>query len=163
MLVAQSQFARRAQHAERFHAAQFGFFDTQVARQHRANSGQRHFDADSDVGCTADDLQGVAVTAIHAGDAQFVRIGVRIQGQHLRNHHSGKFRRGAFHAVHFQPRHRQPFRQQFWRQRNAIGFFQPICTQQHGSSSKFMTELAQEAHVVLEKQAQIVHAVAQHR
>ena len=77
MILAQKQFARRAHHAARFHAADGadlqrfagGGNDGAGPRQHHLDSGPR-------IGRAADDLQWILVAAIDHAQPQLVGIGM---------------------------------------------------------------------------------------
>ncbi|MNH08582.1 hypothetical protein D3C81_1054180 [compost metagenome] len=57
VIVSNTQLGERAQHPFRRLTAQFGGFDFEIARQHRAHGSNGHFQTGTAVWCTTDDIQ----------------------------------------------------------------------------------------------------------
>ena len=76
MIGAHAQFALRAAHAHRGHAAKLRLLDFEIAGKHRANRRDGHFDAGSDVRGAAHDLNRLVAAHIHLHHMHVVGIGV---------------------------------------------------------------------------------------
>ncbi|CUJ54402.1 Uncharacterised protein [Achromobacter xylosoxidans] len=111
MVLRQAQFARRAQHARRLHAAHLGHADLHAAGQFRADAGQRHLQAGGRVGRAADDLQQRAGAVIDLADAQLVGVRVRGDLDDVRDHHARERGRGRHGVFDFQAGHGEPVRE----------------------------------------------------
>ena len=105
MIVGNAQLGERAQHAFRRLAAQLGGLDFEVARQHRAHGGDRHFQAGTAVWRAADDVEQAIAAYVNLGDAQFVGVRVLTALDHLAHDDAVKRAGNRIHAVHFQAGH----------------------------------------------------------
>ena len=86
VFIAQAELARRAQHAVRFLAAQLGALDAHIARQLRADHGDRHFESRAHVFRAAHDLQPIRAVGGHLAHRQFLRIRMAPALEHLADH-----------------------------------------------------------------------------
>ncbi len=131
MVIAQAQLARRAQHAEGFHAAQLALPDLQITRQFCTHRRQRVLAAGLDVRCTADDLQRFALPGIDAADTQLVGIGMGIDGHDLRDQQVAQAHTGRLNRIDLQPGHSQLLDQLIGRDRRVHPFTQPLFAEFH--------------------------------
>ena len=76
MVGAHAQFALRAAHAHRGHAAKLRLLDFEIAGKHRANRRDGHFDAGGNVRGAAHDLNRLVAAHIHLHHMHVVGIGV---------------------------------------------------------------------------------------
>ena len=171
MVVGQLQLARRAQHAEAVDAAQLADLDGEGRaalfrrRQLGTDQCQRHADAHTRVGRAADDLQrpvGRMRAGQHLAHAQAVGIGVLHRLDDLGHDHALARRRHGAGVFHLQPGHGQQVGQFGGGDGRVAELAQPGFGELHGSGRASL-ELRQEAQVAIEEQAQVVHAIAQHR
>ncbi|SVK54794.1 Uncharacterised protein [Acinetobacter baumannii] len=105
MIVRNAQFGERTQHAFRRFAAQFGGLDFEIARQHRAHGGDRHFQAGAAVRRAADDVEQAIAAHVNFSDAQFIGVRVLTALDNLTHHDAVKRAGNRIHAVHFQTGH----------------------------------------------------------
>ncbi|MNM61670.1 hypothetical protein D3C81_729750 [compost metagenome] len=141
VVLGQLQFARRAQHAVAFHAAQLADLDLERRtacfrrRQHGADHGARHQDARLDVGRAADDLERLAGAGIHLADVEAVSVGVALGGQHTGHDDLAERRRNGANLFHLEPGHGQAVRQRVGRDLFRIGeSTKPGFRELHGAS-----------------------------
>jgi hypothetical protein len=111
MILRQAQFARRAQHPRRLHAAHLGHADLHAAGQFRAHAGQRHFQTGRGVGRAADDLQAFAGAVVHLADAQLVGVRMRRDLDDVSHYHARESGRRGHGVFDFQAGHRKPVRE----------------------------------------------------
>ena len=161
VVVADLQFAGRAEHAVGFHAAQLGLLDGEVAGQRGADGGERHLKARAHIGRAADHLEGFLAVADLA-DIELVGIGMTLDGNHFADDDALEATGRRFDAVHFQAGHGQPGNQILVRSRRVHPATQPLFTEFHRTPVWQLAELRQEAQIVVEEEAQVVDPVAQH-
>ena len=100
---ADSQLVLGTDHSEGLHAADLGFLDLEIAREHGSDAGEEHFLACRHVRGAADDRQRFTGSVIHGGDVQVIGIGMRFASEHLGHHHAGQaagHRLRLFYAIH---------------------------------------------------------------
>jgi hypothetical protein len=125
-----AEFGGRAQHAVGLDAAQLRFLDLEVGSQLRADFRERHLEAGAHVGRAAHDLEFGAAVADFA-HAEFVRVRMRCNIEHLADDDSGHGGSRGFHRLHFQAGHRQATEQFFGRDAGVHPFAQPALTDLH--------------------------------
>ncbi|ABA47491.1 hypothetical protein BURPS1710b_1895 [Burkholderia pseudomallei 1710b] len=186
------QFARRAEHPLALDAAQLRQLDREGraaffgGRQLRADERDRHLDARRDIRRAADDLQRRAGAGVDLANVELVGIRMLDHLEHAADDDLLGRRRGRAQRLDLEPRHRQRVRQLVRRQLRVDKGSQPGFRELHGyprskqirsrpgapprragrarsGTVAPLRELPQEAQIVLEEQAQILHAVAQHR
>ncbi len=101
-----AEFLGGTQHAEALDAAHLGLLDLD-ARQHGANEGAGHFQAESSIRGTADDLQLAVRTGIHFAEAQAVGIGMFFAGDDLSDDDIGEGRGDRIALFDFETGHGQ--------------------------------------------------------
>jgi hypothetical protein len=77
MVVAEAEFAAAAHHAAAEDAAEFAFFDGEVAGEDCAGEGDGDAVARGEVFRAADDLAGFRGTVVDLAEAEFIGVGVR--------------------------------------------------------------------------------------
>ena len=97
----EAEFFRRAEHTARFDAAHFRLFDFDT-RQPRASARERHADADSHIGGTADDGERSAA-GVDAAHRETFRVRMLFYFNHLRHNHVLERRRGGSTASTSRP------------------------------------------------------------
>ena len=90
MVGTDAQFILRADHAERFHTADLGFFDLEIAREDRPDAGEKDFLASRHVRGTTDDLDKFRGAVIYLGDMQVIRIRMIHALHHFRHDHTSQ-------------------------------------------------------------------------
>ncbi len=111
VVLRQTQFARRAQHAGGLHAAHLGHADLHASGQFRAHAGERHLQAGGRVGRATHDLQAFARAVVDLANAQLVGVRVRGDFDDVRDDHAGEGGRGGLGFFDFQAGHREPVRE----------------------------------------------------
>ena len=106
----QAQLGFGAEHAPRLNAAQLGFLDFEITRQHSPYLCQRHLDAGAGIGCPADNLHGLR-PSIDRAHPQLVGIGVLHRLEDFGHHHVAELARDGLDSIHFQPGHGDLVRQ----------------------------------------------------
>ena len=103
MVFGEFEFARRAQHALAFHAAQLADLDDEgfavfTGRQLGTDERAGNADADARIGCAADDVEQLSLADIDLADAQTVGIGMLLGFLDFAHHDMGK---GRCHGLEF--------------------------------------------------------------
>src|SRR5690606_24257192 len=158
-VLAETELARGAQHAVGRDAANFGSRDDDVAGQHGARPRVPRLHADNDGRCPAYDL-AASVAVIDDAYGQLVRTRMRPAFDDVSDDDVIESGPRGRDLVHFEPRRRQLLRETRSVRVDVDPLAQPFEVYSHGRTSG---ELLEKAQVVLEEQAQIAHAVAQHR
>ena len=130
-----------------------------AAGQLRAFERAWHAHAGRGVRRAADDLQQLARADVDRAHPQPVGVRVRRNADDLADDDARERRRGGRDVLDLEARHRQRVAQRGGVDRRIDERAQPVFGEFHAS----LRELPQEAQVVLEEQAQVVDAVAQHR
>ncbi len=102
MLLAQTEFARGAEHAVRLQAAQLCALDADAARQLRADHRDGHLEPGAHVLGAANDLQPIAAVGGHLAYGQFLCIRMAAAVDHLPDPHPGKRRSHRCQRLHLQ-------------------------------------------------------------
>ena len=105
MIVGNTQFRKRAQHAFRRFTTQFRSFDFEITRQNSTHGCHGHFQPLTAVWRTADNIQQAVAADIHFGDAQFVSVRVLSTLNHFAHHNAVERAGNRLHTVNFQARH----------------------------------------------------------
>ena len=168
MVVGNLQLFGRAQHALAFNAAQLADLDDERLAvfawgQFGPHQGARHADAHAGIGRAADDIQQSALPHVHLAHAQAVGVGVLHGILDFTDHDLGERRGHGLEFFHFEAGHGQGVGQLLGRQGRVAEFAQPGFGKLHVSGLGLeLLELAQETHIAVKEQAQVVHAIAQH-
>ena len=111
MVLGQTEFASRTQHACALDTAHCRNTDLHATRQFSAGQGAGHLQAGRDIGCAANNLGHRAGADIDLADIELVGIRVTLDRHHLRHDHIGKRRRNRRPLFHFETCHGQYMRQ----------------------------------------------------
>ena len=169
VVVGNFEFFGRAQHALTFDATQLAHFDYErfavfARRQLCAHRGAWNFDAHACIRCTTHDVKQSALPHVHLANAQAVSVGVLHSFFDFTHHDASERRCNGLEFFHFQTCHGQGIGQLLGGECGVAEFAQPGFGELHDESRVCvkLLELAQEANVAIEEQAQVVHAVTQH-
>ncbi len=160
VVLGETQFARRAEHAEALDAAHLGLLDLD-AGQLGADQRAGHLHVRRDIGRAADDLQRRRARRHRPCRASACRHRDAFRSTALRRDHDVRKRRAPPAGVSstsrpaMVSRWHSSSRRERWIDEGA----QPGFGKLH---DRFLLKLGQEAQIALEEQAQIVDAVAQH-
>jgi hypothetical protein len=139
VVVVELQFARGAQHALAFHAAQLAQLDLErlaivTGGQRCAYQSTRHLDARACVGCTAHDVEKSPLPDIHLAHAQAIGIGVLHRFDDFTHHHLAEGRCHRTQLFHLQTGHGQGVGELLGAQGRVAEFAQPGFRKLHGNS-----------------------------
>ena len=131
VLIADSELAFAAHHAERLDAPQSAFADNEVLppfriRKNRADGRQRNHIARVAVRSAADDLKDVPASRIDLADGQMVGIRVFFAADDFCDNYAGGNHAAGCDLFHFKSRHRQRVRQFLGRRLQFDIIFQPV-------------------------------------
>ena len=112
-IFADAQFGRRTEHALGLDAAQFGRFDLELARKHRADLCKRSNQTRSRIRCAADNLLELPAAVLHLAQAQLVGVGMRLALRDAPDHDAGERGRCRLHRVDLETGHGEPVDQFF--------------------------------------------------
>ena len=129
--LGQTQFARRADHAERLDPAQLGALDLEIPRQTGADGRHRHLHVRRDIGRAADDLERGVLADIDRADTQLGGVRMRLDAEHMPDLDPTENRRRRFDRVDLQPRHAELIGQTLGIDRRVHPFAQPCLTESH--------------------------------
>ena len=101
MVGADTYLILGAYHAEALHAAQLRFLDGEflvAVIEHAAQVGHNHLLSGGHIGCSADNLLGLALAEVNRRDVEMIAIGMWLTGEHLA--HIKAFQ-PSFDGLHF--------------------------------------------------------------
>jgi hypothetical protein len=129
--LGQTQFARRADHAERLDPAQLGALDLEIPRQTGPDGRHRHLHIRRDIGRAADDLERGVLADIDRADTQLGGVRMRLDTEHMADPDPTENRGCRFDRVDLQPRHAELIGQALGIDRRVHPFAQPCFTESH--------------------------------
>ena len=135
VIFARAEFAGRAEHAHRDHAAELGLLDLEAAREFGADQRARHLDAGLHVGRAADDLEDFARSGVDFADVQMIGVFMIAAGEHFGNHDARESRRDRGHFLNFETRHGERFGKIVGIELRIDVLTQPLFCKQHVSYS----------------------------